>query len=400
MRYFLPVVLFILTTLSAQAERRVALVIGNTDYEIIGKLANAGEDARLISDTLRKMGFDVETVFDADEDTMGEAIDIFAAKARLADVAAVYFAGHGIQYNRANYLMPVDARLRSAAAIAREGIALDQIMQALEPVPISLIFLDACRNNPFAEQVLAQAQSEGRTAGLTRGLAVVQAQGDQLVAFATLPDTVASDGSGGNSPFALALARHIPTPGIEVSVMMKRVTADVYDKTDGAQRPQQLSQMQREFYFSPSAETSQQTLHSELEPILSVYPLSVTVNDEIAMIADLPRACTPFFFAVAPSGKFTPIPRDFFKTVGLSNGQTRYEISPGSRYGLIVLPEDEKGDHHIGYICEPPLGTDQSILKALLRQARNTATTGGPEDGVYDQSGLTVTYQMRELVIR
>ena len=94
MRYFLPVVLFILTTLSAQAERRVALVIGNTDYEIIGKLANAGEDARLISDTLRKMGFDVETVFDADEDTMGEAIDIFAAKARLADVAAVYFAGH------------------------------------------------------------------------------------------------------------------------------------------------------------------------------------------------------------------------------------------------------------------------------------------------------------------
>ncbi len=400
MRLVLTLIFFVLTTVSALAERRVALVIGNTDYELIGKLANAGADARLISDTLQRMGFEVETVLDADEDTMGEAIDIFAEKALLADVAAVYFAGHGIQYNRANYLMPVDAKLRSAASIAREGIALDQIMEALTPVPISLIFLDACRNNPFAEQLLAQARSEGRSAGLTRGLAVVQAQGDQLVAFATLPDTVASDGVGSNSPFAQALARHIPTPGIEVSVMMKRVTADVYAETGGNQRPQQLSQMQREFYFSPSTDTAPVPARAELDPILSVYPLSVTVNEEIAMIADLPRACTPFFYAVAPSGKFTPIPRDFFKTVALSNGQTRYEISPGSRYGLIVLPEDEKGDHHIGYLCEPPVGTDQEVLKGLLRQARDTATGGGLEDGSFDQSGLTVNYQMREFEIR
>lgn len=186
MRLFLSLLFLLTSALPSWAEKRVALVIGNSDYELIGKLDNAGHDADLMADSFRRMGFEVVSLLDASEDEMGEAIDSFAQKALLADVAAVYFAGHGIQHNRVNYLMPVDTKLTSAASIAREGIALDQIMEALTPVPISLIFLDACRNNPFAEQLFAEASSDGRTAGLTRGLAVVQAQGDQLVAFAHL----------------------------------------------------------------------------------------------------------------------------------------------------------------------------------------------------------------------
>lgn len=396
MRLLLLILVLSLGALPAWAEKRIALVIGNGGYERIGTLANPGNDARLIGESLRNTGFDVRLLTDLTEDSMGEALDRFSADAQAADVALVYFAGHGIQYNRVNYLMPVDARLKSAAAIAREGIALDQIMQALTPVPVSLIFLDACRNNPFAEQLMSEARAEGRSAAVTRGLAVVQAQGDQLVAFATLPNTVASDGQQGNSPFARALARHIPTPGIEASVMMKRVTADVLRETGGEQRPQQLSQMQREFYFAGPPDTP--TRPATLESLLSVYPARVSVDDEVAMIADLPPSCLPFFFALAPSGRFTPIPRRFFKTVSLASGQTRYEISPGSRYGLKVLPEDEKGINHIGYLCEPAAGTGEDTLKALLRAAVEAAR-GGKEDGAVNASGVTTAFQVRPFTI-
>lgn len=180
--------------------------------------------------------------------------------------------------------------------------------------------------------------------------------------------------------------------------MMKRVTADVYEETGGRQRPQQLSQMQREFYFA-SAPTSDPNPTTAPDPILSVYPLSVTVGEEVAMIADLPQSCTPFFYVVAPSGRFTPIPRKFYKTVALSNGQTRYEISPGSRYGLQISAEDEKGPNSIGYLCEPPVGTDQEILKAFLRQVRETAVAQSSEEGTLQEAGLTVSYQMRAIEI-
>ncbi|MDO6731708.1 caspase family protein [Marinovum sp. 2_MG-2023] len=393
----ISLIALIFWALPVWAENRIALVIGNSDYARIGKLANATHDARLISDSLRATGFDVTVLTDLDEDAMGLALDRFAEDAQSADVAAVYFAGHGVQYQRVNYLMPVDANLRSAAAIPREGLSLDQIMQALTPVPVSLIFLDACRNNPFAEQLLAQARAEGRSAAVSRGLAVVQAEGDQLVAFATLPDTVASDGTAGNSPFARALARHISTPDVEVSVMMKRVTADVMQETDGTQRPQQLSQMQREFYFNGAADDPAPRLNTP-DPILSVYPLRVAVDDEVAMIADLPAACTPFFFALSPSAKFTPIPRKFFRTFALASGQTRYEISPGSRYGLKVLPEDEKGTNLIGYMCEPPSGTDQTVLKALLREGVQAAQNG-VEDGEVSAMGASARFQIRPFEI-
>lgn len=392
------ILLMMMIALPALAEKRIALVIGNSGYDRIGRLPNATSDARLISSSMRGMDFDVTTLTDLSEDAMGEAIDRFTKDALTADVAAVYFAGHGVQKDGVNYLMPTDARLRSAAAIAREGIALNQIMDALTPVPVSLIFLDACRNNPLAEELIAGSVAEGRSAGVTRGLAPVRARGDQLVAFATLPNTVASDGTHGNSPFARALANHIRTPGIEVSVMMKRVTADVMEETTGDQRPQQLSQMQREFYFAGAPDAPTTAAASALDPLLSVYPPRVGVDDEVALIADLPPSCTPFFMSIAPSSRFTPIPRKFFRTVALSNGQTRHEISPGSRYGLKVLPEDEKGRHNLGYVCEPVSQTGDDVLKSILRKTVD-ASAKGVEEGTITHADGSVQFQLRPLII-
>ncbi|MEC9343386.1 MAG: caspase family protein, partial [Pseudomonadota bacterium] len=213
---------------SAEAdERRFALVIGNGDYRHAGSLPNPVNDARLVAQAFEAVGFETRLLLDLDENAMGEAIDALSAKVGELDVAAVYYAGHGLQKDGRNFLVPVDADIETEGAIERESIGLDSIIDALERVPVSLLFLDACRNNPFAEQIAASAQASGRSVRVTRGLAVVRPVGDMLITFATLPNTIATDGAGDNSPFAMALAQHVRTPDTEVSVLMKRVTRDV-----------------------------------------------------------------------------------------------------------------------------------------------------------------------------
>lgn len=380
------------------AETRVALVMGNGGYETIGRLRNAANDADLVARSLTDAGFAVTSARDLDEDAMGQAIDTFVTAARTADVAVVYYAGHGIQKDGENYLMPVDAKLSSASAIAREGIALSDLTRGLEQVPISLIFLDACRNNPFAEALLTQSSGDTRSAGLQRGLAVVQTTGDMLVAFATLPNTTAADGEGENSPFARALARNIPFPGIEVSLLMKRVTADVMQETGGTQRPQQLSQMQREFYFVPPHGTNAPAVVEGVNrSLLTVYPPRVDVGQEVSVVADVQPGCTPAFVNVAPSGRVTPVPLSYFKTIAMAGGQTRYEISPGSRYGLVVQEQDEKGVNQFGFFCAPQGDEDKETKKILLRALVQNLSDGKEEGRLAEP--MQTYFQFRRYVI-
>lgn len=402
------VLAFVSIATNSSAESRVALIIGNGDYEVIGKLQNPTRDAALIAQTLSQVGFDVTVIYDQTEKQMGAKIDAFVNKARNADVAAFYYAGHGLQKDGENYLMPVDAQIRSEAAISREGIALNDLTAALANVPISLIFLDACRNNPFAEALMSSAQSQGRSAGIKRGLAVVQAPGDMLVTFATLPNTVASDGSGNNSPFASALADHIVTPDVEISVLMKRVTADVMAATERQQRPQQLSQMMTEFYFSRgnAGSTKLGSLSADTPVILSperalltVYPPRVTVGDEISVFADLDTNCTPSFFNLSPDRKFTPIPLRFFKKTTLDNSQIRFEISPGSRFGLVVQEQDEKGENILGYFCLPADPNDREAQKGILREIARKIGAGEEDGNMNSTSYGEIPYQARPYVI-
>lgn len=351
----------------AFAEKRFALVIGNGDYQGAGDLPNARNDAQLMEAALKAVGFETELLLDLTEEKMGEALDSLAERANSLDVVALYYAGHGLQKNNVNYLVPVDARIETETAIERETLTLQSFIDVLARVPVSMLFLDACRNNPFAEKLAEDAEASGRSLAVSRGLAVVRPVGDMLITFATLPNTVASDGTGENSPFATALARHVRTPDAEVSVLMKRVTRDVIEKTDGEQRPQQLSQMQREFYFQRTS--GGEVTREEVRSVLSVYPDDVKTGEEVALVADVPPSCEPAFFDLSKSGKVTPIPLRFFKQVSLGNAQTRFEISPGSRYGLVVQEQDERGEHTLGFFCEPA-GLDKpgkvALLKALV----------------------------------
>ena len=249
---FLAFFLVALLPSGANADRRVALVIGNAAYKHAAALRNPGNDANDVAETLKKLGFDVLVGLDLDQQGFARTIEQFARTLEDADVGLFFYAGHGLQMNEKNYLVSTNAKLENEFLLSSETIELDAIVRLMESkVPINLVFLDACRNNPLAENLRRSLASLKRGAHLGRGLAPMEARGrDTLIAFAAAPGQEANDGSDRNSPFTTALLKHLPKPGLEVSVMLKEVAADVRRDTRNGQRPQQLSDMTKTFYFA------------------------------------------------------------------------------------------------------------------------------------------------------
>jgi hypothetical protein len=237
---------------TAQAERRIALVIGNSSYSNTSQLRNPKNDANDLAAMLKQVGFEVSLGLDLDQRGFGMMIEKFARELEGADVGLLFYAGHALQINEKNYLVSVNARLENEFLIASEAIELEPIVRLMESkTQTNLIFLDACRNNPLADNLRRNLAAMKRSANLGRGLARMEPSArDTLIAFAAAPGQEAADGQDKNSPFTAALLRHIPQPGVEVSVMLKEVAADVRRETRNAQRPQQLSDMSRTFYFA------------------------------------------------------------------------------------------------------------------------------------------------------
>lgn len=233
----LALVALLLTLGTASADRRVALVLGNSQYEHAPALINPVRDARAISTRLEQLGFEVVSGFDLTKLQTQETIAQFARQVRGADVALLFYAGHGLQVSGANYLLPVDAALEDETSLDFEAVQIDFILRQMSrETSVRLIFLDACRDNPLAE-VLAKA---GGNAKAGSGLAEIQIENGgsgTLVAFATSPNQVAYDGAGEHSPFSAALLAHIGEPNISITEAMNRVTGDVFKATAGKQRP-------------------------------------------------------------------------------------------------------------------------------------------------------------------
>ncbi len=211
-------VLSVLVTVSqnAFAERRVALVIGNSAYQHTTALLNPSNDAEDVTAKLRRLNFDVVTGNDLTGDEFSQLVVDFAQRLQGADVALLFYAGHGIQFQNTNYLVPIDAKLNNQFSLKREAIALDDVLEQMESlVPTNLVFLDACRNNPLSDVLQKSIKSTGRSATIARGLAKVDSRGNEtLITFAAAPGAIAADGRGRNSPFTRALLKHIDTPGV------------------------------------------------------------------------------------------------------------------------------------------------------------------------------------------
>lgn len=260
MRTFASFVLFVSIMLSAfstaQAERRVALVIGNSNYENAGKLTNPKNDAEAVSAALKRLGFEVLTGIDTDIQKMISLVRDFSKALEGADVALFYYAGHGLQVDGNNYLAPIDADLSDRADLDFGTVKLSSVMRQMNRQgAANLVFLDACRDNPLAKTLARSLASSSRSATIGRGLARVEASVGTLISYATQPGNVALDGTDGHSPFTKALLKHIETPGLDVSTMMIRVRQDVIKATEQKQVPWDHSSLTGQFYFVPREET-------------------------------------------------------------------------------------------------------------------------------------------------
>jgi hypothetical protein len=248
---FGPVIGLWIGLTGAVAQDRVALVIGNSAYQKSPVLPNPANDAKAVGAFLKSAGFEVTEVRDLTQSDMRAAIGQFAgllAGKGRDTVAVVYYAGHGLQIDGENYLVPIDASIAREADVPLQAVRLADLLNALAAVPTKsrIIMLDACRNNPFSEI--------NKVAG--RGLAIVDAPPGTIISYATSPGSIALDGDGANSPYATALISHTREIGLPVEQAFKRVRFAVNDTTNKQQLPWESSSLTSDFSFFPGPDTT------------------------------------------------------------------------------------------------------------------------------------------------
>jgi uncharacterized caspase-like protein len=261
-------------------ERRVALVVGNSNYNAANmSLSNPRNDAEDISAVLKELDFRVVTAINATRREMELKLQEFARLATNADSALFFYAGHAMQYQGRNFLMPIDAQLEDEFSVRFQMVGLEEVNAALERVNgVRILILDACRNNPLADRLQKTIVGASRSAATTRGLARIDKTQGMVVAYATAADDVANDGQGRNSPFTTALLKRLREPGLEIGIMFLRVASDVYSRTGGRQRPEHTVSLLSEYYLNQNDrvawEHTDQDDVAALRDFVSKYPSS------------------------------------------------------------------------------------------------------------------------------
>lgn len=224
--------------------RRVALVIGNSAYQNTDPLSNPSSDAREIAISLKRVGFqEVIEGEDLDAGALAGKVRDYSRALRGADLAFFYYAGHGVQVNGLNYMMPVDAKLAEEGDVYSETVELNDVLKHMErQAKTNIVILDACRNNPLARN-LTRSMGTRSAGSVNQGLAEVRSGVGTLIVFATQPGNVALDGNDKHSPFTAALLRHLETPNLDISIMLRLVRDDVITRTKGQQVPWEHSSL-------------------------------------------------------------------------------------------------------------------------------------------------------------
>lgn len=300
-KFLFPLLVLVAAFLSSTAnasQPRIALVIGNSDYEY-APLANPVRDAELMADTLREVGFEVLEYSDLNRRNLTKAFIQLGKK--LEEVgpdatALIYYAGHGAQVNGENYLIPVGAEIEEEIDVEIEGVRASSLLSTLRKAKsaLNIVILDACRNNPF-ESASRSAQT---------GLAKMDAPTGTLLAYSTAPGKVAEDGSGKNSTYTKALARAIKTPGAKVEEVFKTVRVSVVDRTQGRQVPWESSSLTGDFIFQEKL--------PEPEPVVTASTGTVdTTQIEIEYWKSIATSTNPTLF----EAYLTEFPNGLFKTI-------------------------------------------------------------------------------------
>lgn len=321
MRFFLSIILALFFVPVAHAERRVALVIAADEYRSVRPLRNAVNDSRTIESALQKLGFEVTTEANRDLKRMRRALEDFRDDAAGADVALIYFSGHGVEIAGDNRLLPVDADPTSLERLKATSLPLEEVRETVTAVGrIGLVVLDACRNDPFGQSGDGNpggGQAAGGRgvvtiapevkAGAKPGLGRIGRAENVLFAFSAAPGQTASDGTSGNSDFSAALAKFLPTEGLEIRSVLTLVQQQVYDQSRGKQLPYIESGLPQLFF---AAQTSKDALPERDRLLLAMADVTPDLRSEVETVAanaDMPLA--PLYAALITSDGKAMAPR-------------------------------------------------------------------------------------------
>ena len=386
---------FLATLAHASTERRVALVIGNSNYEHTAALRNPENDAAAMSVKLKELGFDVVEGIDLDQDGMQRTIGEFSQKLSRADVGLFFYAGHGLQVGGENYLLPVDGKLSSELDLQFKAVKLNLILRVMEGQNrTSIVLLDACRDNPLAEE-LSRSISSTRSSTIGSGLARVETGVGTYIGFSTQPGNVALDGVGENSPFAKALITRIDTPGLDIESLMRIVRQDVRDATRGSQIPWGNSSLVGQgFVFKAAVKAQKQALLNTAKPSSSSNAGSTGGSNsqvEITFWNAIKDSTDPSFLEAYidryPNGLFVAIARlklEAFKAGKPLGGSSRTTGNNNSNSADIAYWESVKDKTNVAYfnsyVARYPNGIFVDIAKLKIEElGGKVATTAKPK---------------------
>jgi uncharacterized caspase-like protein len=365
---FAGLCLLAVTLTSAQAEPRVALVIGNSNYgNEIGKLPNPVNDAGLMAKALQQTGFQVVRVTDVDWKKMKRAIQDFGDKLAAAGPEATglfFYAGHGVQVKGMNYLVPIGADISKEADVDIESVSADTVLQQMEfsGARVSIVVLDACRNNPL--------QRSFRSA--TRGLAPMQASQGSFIAYSTSPGSVAADGAGTNSPYTAALAKTIVQPGVGIEEAFRDVRGQVMAATKDQQVPWDSSSLTAPFFFKPaSAQFTTATAAPAAPKPAAAATTPASLENEKAMwdgIKDSKEASDfQAYLTQYPTGIFAAIAKN--RMASLGTGAPREQPAAPAIQEPVAAPVTTNVSTEPVPVAEPA-STEAVVGDGILRDSR------------------------------
>lgn len=345
----------------AHAEKRVALVVGNSGYEHAGRLANPLNDAADMVAALAKHGFQVIEGYDLDKIAFDRKVRDFAAALKGAEAGVFFFAGHGLQVAGQNYLVPTDARAEGAETLDLEMVRVDVVHRIMErQTNTNILFLDACRDNPLVRNL---ARTMGtRSAEVGRGLAIVESGIGTLISFSTQPGNVALDGTGRNSPFAGALVKQLSSATDDLSAMLIAVRNDVMKETQRKQVPWEHSALTGRFYFtrsgpSPSTASASPALDTAVVASPSqthAVAREVFSDRDLQRVAALAKKRSLLFPNFTMEAASAEVPSEIRRFQGIWGSDAGYDGGLGRQAMLIVTGVNASSQAEGYFLYGPP----------------------------------------------
>jgi uncharacterized protein len=353
----LAIVMLTLTAYAAEAANRVALVIGMSKYQTIPTLANTVNDATAIAEKLQGLGFEVDRAIDLPLKDLIKTISTFSFKSETSDIALIYYAGHGVELNGENFLVPIDVKITKPSDVGAQAVTLKQLLTAVENArKLRIVILDSCRNNPFADwpvQEVAKAGTDDFDSVETRsllkqGLAEPSVDKGTLVVYAAKDGEAALDGEGGHSPFAKALIDELPARNVEIGMMFRQVRDAVLRATKNKQEPHFYGSLSGVPFFLAGADqnvaslTDRKTAWGSLAPDQELQLASLASDGNVRAMLGLG------YMSLATNDKARFKPERAFAMFTAAAGKG-----------------DPEAMFELGKLYEKGIGTDQDVAKAL-----------------------------------